>query len=276
MQSVKFDVSYRLYLERWKTLPLRNLTGVLVLEDQSFPSDNLLRTSTALQKKANPKYDLEWIYNQTRLTDITAKFLYLSRDFQRTVASHRDFDGGFEQHAEVLHEYAKHIHSEYEAISAKQPGLWAQVHYEWFTELRNCTALVSAIIDFAGWDQCDVDLACQVLPQILRNGTARTVNATELVIAQSLELPMPIPALDISDNRAYSFVRRGSSMNVFAYMKAWVKPASHDGSNTTSVSRRHSHIIRSANATRASRSESYRVSEKLRHRTIGTRARGWR
>jgi hypothetical protein len=276
MQSVKFDRSYRLYLERWKHVSLYNQNSVLVLEDQSFPSGNLLRTSTALQKQAHPKYDLEWIYSQTRRTDIRAKFLYLSRNFHRTVSSHSEFDGGFEQHAQVLHEYAHHIKSEYEAVSAKQPGIWAQVHYEWFTELRNCTALVSAIIDFAGWDACDVDYACQILPLILRNGTTRTVNATELAIAQSLEVPMPIPALDISANRTYSFARRASSMNVTAYMKAWVWPAPSGDNGPNSTARRQAPSSRSAsNTTHKSRTVSYRVTEKLRHRTIGTRERGW-
>jgi hypothetical protein len=138
---------------------------------------------------------------------IQMKFLHLTRDFYRTVASHVEFDGTFEAHANVLHSFLQHIHAEHAAISAKkQPALWAEVHYEWFTELRNCTALVSAIIDFAGWDHCDVAFICQVLQKTLHPATARKINATQLAYAQSLPvIPSNIPNLDVSAERTYNF-----------------------------------------------------------------------
>jgi hypothetical protein len=178
---------------------------VLIVEDSSFPAGMDARNSTPQQKKSLGKYNLEWIYDQAVVAKASPRFLYLTRDFYRAVASHPEFDHGFEAHAQVLYDYAQYIHSEYEAISAKQPGLWAQVHYEWFTELRNCTALVSAIIDFAGWDGCDVEYACHVLRQTLRNSTARAVNATDYAYAQTFNLTSPVPVLDISENRTYSF-----------------------------------------------------------------------
>jgi hypothetical protein len=180
-------------------------TKVLVVEDSSFPADKDARNSTAQKKKSLGKYNLEWVYDRAVEAKASPRFLYLTRDFYRAVASHPEFDDGFEPHAQVLHDFTTYIHSEYEAISRKQPGIWGQVHYEWFAELRNCTALVSAIIDFAGWDHCDVEYACQVLRQTLRNSTARAVNATQYAYAQTFNITSPVPLLDISENRSYSF-----------------------------------------------------------------------
>jgi hypothetical protein len=178
---------------------------VLVVEDGSFPTGMDGRRSTPEQKKSIGKYNLEWVYEQALAAEAVPRFLHLTRDFYRAVASHPEFDNGFEPHAQVLHDFTQHIHSEYETINRRQPGLWRQVRYEWFMELRNCTALVSAIIDFAGWDGCDVEYACQVLRQTLRSSTARTVNETDLAYAQSFNMTSPVPLLDISENRTYAF-----------------------------------------------------------------------
>jgi hypothetical protein len=208
--------SYSAYIASMVTWGKERTLGadkIAVLEDQSFPMDNLKRNSTEEMKKATVKYNVEWLYDQTVKTGASIRFLHLTRDFYRTVASHADFDGGFENHALVLKSFQEHIHSEYEIIEARQPGLWRQIHYEWFTDMRNCTALASAIIGFAGWDNCDVDFACELLHKTLRNSTKRSTNETDYAFAQSLNASIPIPDLDISDSRVYPFTRVVSPRN---------------------------------------------------------------
>eukprot|EP01032_Pedospumella_encystans_P025103 gene25103-28383_t len=135
--------------------------SVLFIEGSSFPTDGA--------KQAN----------------VAIKFLHLTRDFYRTVASHPEFDGTFEKHAEVLHNFTRYIDTEYRIIDAKESGLWRQIKYEWFTEMDNCTALASAIVDFMGWSECNLSQACAILREDLRPPTPRAVNETEYAYAQT-------------------------------------------------------------------------------------------
>jgi hypothetical protein len=223
LRMARRDAAARAYstiLFRWGTglhegLPSfgtsKELRGVTVIEDQSFPTDGLHRNGSATEMKATLDYNIEWVYARASLASANIRFFHLTRDFYRTASSHVEFDKGFRKHALVLKDFQEHIRTEYEAIEASQSGLWRQLHYEWFTEMRNCTALASAIIDFAGWDYCDVDFACEVLHKALRNSTKRSINETDCAFAQSLNASIPIPDLDISDSRAYNFTKVISS-----------------------------------------------------------------
>jgi hypothetical protein len=169
---------------------------VLVVEDASFPSGKDLRVGSYAQKKAHGKYDLEWIYDEIHAVgEIGVKFLFVSRDFYRTVASHPEFDNGFEAHAQVLHDYAWYIHQEYQRIESKEPGLWRQIAYEWFTEMKNCPALVKEVAQFLDLGTCNIELACQKLASVVRKESVKTVNATERAIAMSFNVSVPIPYL---------------------------------------------------------------------------------
>jgi hypothetical protein len=217
LRMARRDAAARAYssiLYRWGTglhegLPsfgtLKELRGVTVIEDQSFPTDGLHRNGSATEMKATLDYNIEWVYSRARLASANIRFFHLTRDFYRTASSHVEFDSGFQKHALVLKDFQEHIRTEYEAIEASQPGLWRQLHYEWFTEMRNCTALASAIIDFAGWDYCDVDFACEVLHKTLRNSTKRSINKADYAFAQSLNASISIPDLDISNSRVHNF-----------------------------------------------------------------------
>jgi hypothetical protein len=196
---------YSATLIRWGFSRHKGVSGVTVIEDQSFPTDGLLRNSSVVAKRDANEYNLEWLYNQARATNTNIRFFHLTRDFYRAASSHADFDGGFQRHAIVLKDFLNHIMSEYESIETRQHGLWRQIHYEWITEMHNCTALASAIIEFAGWDHCDVDFACEVLHHTLRNSTKRSINEADYAFAQSLNASIPIPDLDISNNRAHNF-----------------------------------------------------------------------
>jgi hypothetical protein len=223
LRMARHDAAARAYssiLYRWGTglhegIPsfgtLKELRGVTVIEDQSFPTDGLHRNGSAAEMKATLEYDIEWVYSRARLATANIRFFHLTRDFYRTASSHVEFDKGFQKHALVLKDFQEHIRTEYEAIEASQPGLWRQLRYEWFTEMRNCTALASAIIDFAGWGYCDVDFACEVLHHTLRDSTKRSINEADYAFAQSLNASIPIPDLDISDSRVYNFTKVISS-----------------------------------------------------------------
>jgi hypothetical protein len=220
MQSRGLPGFYSTFLSHITTLGKDRTLGadkVSVIEDQSFPMDYLKRNSTMEEKKSALKYNVEWLYNEIALTGTSIRFLHLTRDFYRTVASHADFDGGFVNHALILKSFQEYIRSEFERIEVREPGLWRQIHYEWFAELRNCTALASAVIDFAGWDNCDVDFACEVLHKTLRNSTKRSINETDYAFAQSLNASIPIPDLDISDSREYNFTHVISARDIGHY-----------------------------------------------------------
>jgi hypothetical protein len=172
------------------------LPDVLVVEDASFPSGGHLRNASYASKKDSGRYDLEWIYDQiSAVGGINVRFLYLSRDFYRAVASHPEFDGGFVQHAEVMHDYTQFIESEYKLIESKHQGLWRQIRYEWFTELSDCPSLVGNIAAFLNLEHCGVEQACKRIASTVRKERAMVVNETEKVIARSYQLDVSIPVL---------------------------------------------------------------------------------
>eukprot|EP01032_Pedospumella_encystans_P013765 gene13765-15834_t len=178
---------------------------VLFVEGSSFPTDQVHRYAPDDTKREFGLYNINWLYDQAKIVNMDIKFLHLTRDFYRTVASHPEFDGTFEKHAEVLHDYLWYIDTEYRSIKAKESGLWRQIKYEWFTEMDNCTALAAAIVDFMGWSECNLSQACAILREDLRPPTPRTVNETEYAFAQTFNVSVSTPLLDISSTRTYSF-----------------------------------------------------------------------
>jgi hypothetical protein len=88
-----FDPHIERYMKRWRSNYFVNNTNVFILEDQSFPTGSWLRTSTAYEKKSAASYNLEWMHDHAQRAGVQMKFLHLTRDFYRTVASHVEFDG---------------------------------------------------------------------------------------------------------------------------------------------------------------------------------------
>ena len=172
--------------------------NVMIIEDASFPSGLNNRFGSHQDIKSTGHYDLEWIYNEiNEIKDIKLKFLFLSRDFYRTVASHIQFDENFEKHAQLMHTYTWYIHSEYEKITQKESDLWKQIRYEWFVDLHNCTRLVYEIAAFLelSQDSCNFKHLCEKLPHFLHAPRNITVNTTEQAIAGSYNTSVPIPYL---------------------------------------------------------------------------------
>ena len=180
---------YLYALQRIRDRPYHNKWNnkIAIIEDSSFPTGNRSRVSSPAEKKQQRLYDLARLHHRTRSAhNINLKYLYLNRDFYRTVASHPEFDGTFQRHAQVLSDFIGHLGREYAAINAAEPGLWKQISYEWFIEMRNCTQLVSAIVNFIGWDGCDIEQACASLRTVIRQPTSKEVNASEKALRMHL------------------------------------------------------------------------------------------
>eukprot|EP01032_Pedospumella_encystans_P009112 gene9112-10759_t len=209
---------YKSLLNAMKRLKVPNTNKTIIIEDQSFPTDNLGRNTTAAHKKNITSYNLEWIYNHTNAVNVNAKFIHLTRDFYRSVASHPEFDFGFQRHADVLHAFLMHINAEYLAINQLAPNLWTEVDYESFTHMKNCTALVSAVINFLQWDECDVDFACDIIKSTVKMGRNRTVNAEHFAYAQSFNTTLSIPKLDIQPTNVYNFSTVVSERKPFSFI----------------------------------------------------------
>lgn len=206
------------YLTHMARGDLRNKTHsgqITFIEDGSFPTDQRMRQSTPAEKKRNSLYDLEWVFdalasfgrnNETENNDhakgsmANIKFFHLNRDFYRAVNSHAEFDGSFQRHAQVLYDYLWYLNEEYERINAKKPDIWRQIAYESFTSpTRNCSALVSAIIAFVGWNDCDVDFACEMLATTVHPPRARKeIIEADVVYARQFNVTLSIPPLDIA------------------------------------------------------------------------------
>ena len=209
---------YKSLLNAMKRQRIPNTNKTIIIEDQSFPTDNLGRNTTAAHKKNITSYNLEWIYNHTSAVNVNAKFIHLTRDFYRSVASHPEFDFGFQRHADVLHAFLMHINAEYLAINQLAPNLWTEVDYESFTHMQNCTALVSAVINFMQWDECDVDFACKIIKSTVKMGRNRTVDAEHFAYAQSFNTTMSIPKLDIKPMNVYNFSTVVSERKPFSFI----------------------------------------------------------
>lgn len=189
------------YLERIRDRPYHNTwnSNILVIEDSSFPTGNNSRVSSPVAKKEQRVYDLVRLHHRIRSTfNINLKYLYLNRGFYRTVASHVEFDGTFERHAQVLSDFVAHLGTEYASINALEPGLWRQMSYEWFTEMKNCTLLVSSVAGFLGWGGCDFEKACVKLQHVIRQPAVRHVKETEKAFADAFNITLPIPYLEYS------------------------------------------------------------------------------
>lgn len=199
-------------------------TNVVMLEDASFPSGEYSR-GTEFQGPIDPQYDIAWTHNQLlqSKTHVNVKYLYLNRDFYRAVASHPEFDKGFQRHAQVLHAYMWHINSEYAKINAKQPDIWRQISYEWFTNMDtyNCTATVSAIVHFLQWDHCDVEFACKMLQETVHKERKKDVNTADFAYAQTFNVTLPIPVLDITPSRVYNFTTVVSNRAPFKVLSGY-------------------------------------------------------
>jgi hypothetical protein len=200
------DSRFSLYLRKTAEMGVAHKSKVIIIDQFTLPRNGLLRDSNVHQEQQKSTYSLQKLFNRGLKEGINIKMLYLKRNFYDIVASHTDYySGSFENRVRILQSFIKHLASEYAAISSKDPDSWNTVHYEWFAKMSDCAVLVSAIIDFAGWDRCDVEHACQALKRTAFKAAKPAVDEKNYRYAQTVNVDTDIPVLDLSRDRTYRF-----------------------------------------------------------------------
>lgn len=152
----------------------RNMDNLIVMKFGSVPAG----AGAIFRTLRYPKsiYHIEYVIDVFQsLPNVTTKFLYLERNFFKTVLSHYQLDGGFVPHAKQMEKFAKFIRSEFKLIEARRPNLWRRVHYEWLLAFNKDQFLVfvNALIEFLEWKDCtEVNIAD--LQGIIRPGKRKT------------------------------------------------------------------------------------------------------
>lgn len=150
---------------------------LLILEDTPVTEGK-----PASGASASAKNNLAWVHDRlTEYKQATSRFLYVHRPLSDVLSSTGQTGSSVESQSQLIRDSLLHIHEEYTKIATKG-GVWAQAEYEWFassvsnsstssasksTEDANkenvtarCVALVTALVEFAGWSECDVADAC--------------------------------------------------------------------------------------------------------------------
>ena len=86
---------------------------VMIIDEQSFPSDGLLVNTTSLKKRRNGRYDLGWLYHQSVKANVTLKIVYVNRDIYQAAAIM-----GSENPLTTAVEFASYIAEEHARINA--------------------------------------------------------------------------------------------------------------------------------------------------------------
>ena len=193
----------------------RNVKNLLHIDEESLPTGT--GKKFRLTKNLTPRYALVNILNyfRSRNADVNVKYIYLHRNFYRTVRSHPQFDDGFRNHALMLERYAQLIRSEYATASARDRELWTAVRYEWL-HVMNITQFanfVNKLVDFLEWKNCkSIDIS--KLYGMVRKSKKTQVNDPDFEFANSLDTEVNIPfLLDLSAEDNAEDVKLMSKLN---------------------------------------------------------------
>ena len=174
----------------------RDVKNLLHIDEESLPTG----TGKLFRLKYNLKsrYDLVNIaqYFQGR-KNVTVKYIYLHRNFYKTVRSHPQFDDGFHNHALMLERYAQFIRSEYAAASKQQRDhLWRAVRYEWLHDMNitNFSEFLNRLTVFLGWKDCK-NINVTKLYGMIKPPQNTPVNMKDLEFTNSLDTHVDIPFL---------------------------------------------------------------------------------
>jgi hypothetical protein len=202
----ELDKQLSLYLRKVAETSISQKSKTIIIDQLTLPRSGVLSNSSVEQETTDSAYTLQKLYKRGLKEDVNIKFLYLKRDFYETIASYSQASGGtFEDRAKNLRSIIRYLGAEHSAISSKRADPWAAVHYDWFANMRNCKVLVSAIIDFAGWDQCDVEYACQALKKVTFTSLKPAVVEEDYKTAQAMNVDTDIPVLELWQDRVYQF-----------------------------------------------------------------------
>ena len=180
----------------------RGRDNLIMMKYNSIPTGFNPKT----RNPPNPKtlYHIEYVLDVFEsLPNVNIKFLYLERNFFRTVLSHPSFDGGFEPHALMMEKYARFIRSEYYLTEARKPNLWRKIHYEWLQllNLEQFGVLIIKLIEFLEWKDCAnvdmVDLHSIIQPS--RNYTVYSRSQHDFSMGLDFHIDIP-PVFSYEEN----------------------------------------------------------------------------
>jgi hypothetical protein len=195
-----------MYLRKTAEMGIAHKSKAIIIDQFTLPRNGLLRDSNVQQEQHSSTYTLQKLFSRGHKENVNIKMLYLKRNFYDIAASHTDYySGTFENRVRILQSFIKQLSSEYTSISKTDPDSWNTVYYEWFANIKDCSVLVSSIIDFAGWDQCDVEYACQALKRTAFRATKPAVDEKNFKYAQTVNVDTDIPVLDLTRGREYRF-----------------------------------------------------------------------
>jgi hypothetical protein len=193
------DMELSLYLRKVAEASTAEKTKTIIIDQLILPQSVVLSNSTV-----ESAYTLRQMFKRGLMEGVVIKVLYLKGDFYDTVARQSARSGGtFEDSAKIVQSLIQYLTSEHASIASNRVDPWAAVRYEWFANMKDCRVLVSAIIDFAGWDRCDVEYACQALKRIAFRETKPAVDEKNFQYAQTLDVETDIPVLEISPHRVF-------------------------------------------------------------------------
>jgi len=150
---------------------------LLILEDAPFTSGK-----PASGAPSTAKNNLVWVHDRLReYKQATSRFLYVHRPLLEVVSAMGLKLSNVESQSQLLQDSLLYIHEEYKRI-AEKGGVWGQVEYDWFASVvsnssavsanksnndsnkgnvaARCIALVTALVEFIGWGECDIADAC--------------------------------------------------------------------------------------------------------------------
>ena len=172
-----------------------DVKNLLYLDESSLPSGTgrKFRVTTNIREV----YDVEKVANYFRhKSDISVKYIYLHRNFYKSVRSHLNLDGGFHKHALMLEKYAQFIRSEYARTELYMPSIWTAVRYEWLHVLtmKEFETLIYKIIEFLDWKDCS-NVNISRLHRTIKSPQNSPVNVKDFEFAGSLDTDINIPFL---------------------------------------------------------------------------------
>lgn len=189
-------MSYNLHIVEKYMRSHESVQNLLLVDETSLPSG--LTSKTRVTSNLRAIYEIEKIaklFHQSH-SNVTVKYIYLHRNFYKTVNSHSALDGGFRRHAVMLEKYAHFIRSEYARTELYKPSIWRAVRYEWL-HLLNATDfshLIDTLVEFLEWKDC-THVNMTRLQLIIKQPRISTFNKRDFQFATSLDTEIGIPFL---------------------------------------------------------------------------------
>ena len=162
---------------------------------ESFPTYINNRKGSDAAIKNDENYDLEWYFKALLPANntIDTRFLYISRNFTKAVATHAEFDNGFRGHARVLSHFAQIIYEEFKLTEAIDPGHWVHMRSEWLQDTTLFPLIIKQLDDFLHWCMSAEEQNAVVSWMLKHLRPERVVPISAEDYAFALHLPHAVP-----------------------------------------------------------------------------------